>query len=96
MNEDWDIFFEPDEFGDSGTWESYPAFNGLFESAREVVLQGEQAGVSALMPVWTIPLEKVPVDGSQGDTITLNGTSYSVADIQPDGTGLARIILEGT
>lgn len=96
--DDWDVFLSPDDFGDRAFWETqegeFAEVDGLFSKAREVVLPGEGGGVSALMPVLTIAESTVPETASQGDDVEINGRNYLVADIQPDGAGLALIVLE--
>ena len=96
--DDWGIFMSPDEFGDRAFWETlegeFAEVGGIFEKAREVVLPGDGGGVSALMPVLLLPETAIPGTASQGDDVEIKGRNYRVADIQPDGSGLAFIILE--
>lgn len=97
-NDDWDVFLSPDDFGETAYWETcegeFAEMPGLFERSREVVLPGDGGGVSALMPVLTVAESSVPETASQGDDVEIKGQNYRVADIQPDGSGLALIILE--
>lgn len=98
-NDDWDVFMDPEEFGVLAYWQTQSGefvddLNGIFEAAREVVLPGEGGGVSALMPVLTVAESAVPETASQDDDVEIDGKNYRVADIQPDGSGLSRIILE--
>lgn len=98
--DDWDVFFDPDDFGDSATWETQEGetvtLGGIFEATREVVLPGDSIGVSAVMPVLTVAEDQIPATGSQGDDLEVRDVNYRVSDIQPDGSGLARVILERT
>lgn len=96
--EDWGVFFSPDDFGHRAYWQTlegeFAEVDGILEAAREVVLPGDGGGVSARMPVLTLPESSIPETASQGDDMEIKGRNYRVADIQPDGSGLARIILE--
>lgn len=97
-SDDWGVFFAPGDFGNRAFWETmegeFAEVDGILEAAREVVLPGESGGVSARMPVLTLPEASVPETASQGDDVEIAGRNYRVADIQPDGSGLARVILE--
>lgn len=98
--DDWDVFFNPSEFGDSAVWDTQEGetvdVDGIFEASREVILSGESVGVSAVMPVLTVAVDQIPATAAQGDDLEVRGKNYLVSDIQPDGSGLARIILERT
>lgn len=97
-NDDWGVFMSPEDFGDRVFWETCEGesaeMEGLFQASREVVLPGDGVGVSALMPVLTVPESAIPETASQDDDVEIKGRNYRVADIQPDGSGLALIILE--
>lgn len=49
--------------------------------------------VAGSTPVLLVRSADVPAV-TRGDAVVLNATSYTVADIQPDGQGLTRLILE--
>lgn len=99
-SDDWDVFMDPEEFGVTAFWQTldgdFAEVNGIFEAAREVVLPGDGGGVSALLPVLTVPETAVPETASQDDDVEIHGKNYRVADIQPDGSGQSRVILERT
>lgn len=44
------------------------------------------------VPAVTIKTSDVPSVG-EGDTLTIDGVVFKVKEIQPDGTGISRIIL---
>ncbi len=96
--DDWDVFFDPADFGVTARWETQEGemvdVDGIFEASREVALSGNTGGVSAILPVFSVALSAVPPSASQGDDLELDSVNYLVADIQPDGSGMARIILE--
>jgi hypothetical protein len=97
-DDDWGVFMDPDEFGVTAYWETQGGesadVDGIFEAAREVVLPGEGGGISALLPVLTVPEIAVPETAGQDDDVEIDGRNFRVADIQPDGSGQSRIILE--
>lgn len=96
--DDWDVFMDPEDFGVQAYWQTqdgeFADLTGIFEAAREVVLPGEGGGVSALLPVLTVPECAVPETAAQDDDVEINGRNFRVADIQPDGSGQSRVILE--
>lgn len=51
--------------------------------------------VSGTRPVLALALADLPVPPRQGDTVTSDARgAFTVADVQPNGTGHARLILE--
>lgn len=92
--DDWDVFFDPSDFADSATWETQEGesatLDGIFQATAEVVLDG----VSAVLPTFTTAEDLIPSTAAQGDDMEVRDVNYLVSDIQPDGSGLARVILE--
>lgn len=99
---DFDVFFDPADFGSTGTYAggSPPAtvaLAGIFANAHAVAAPlGDWQGVSTSAPLFTCRASVLPAGARDGDTLTLGGTVWTVRDVQPDGTGLARLILERT
>lgn len=95
---DWDVFLDPDDFAVSAAWETQEGesadVEGIFQDAHEVALAGDTVGASTVMPVLTVATAQVPATASEGDDLEIGGVNYRVADLQPDGSGLTRIILE--
>jgi hypothetical protein len=93
-------FFDPADFADTAIWDvlagSTVSIDGIFETGREVALSGNSSGISAVLPVLTVSAQAIPDGGVQGDDLEIQGVNYRVADIQPDGSGLTRVILERT
>ena len=62
--DDWDVFFDPSDFGVSAIWETQAAetvnLNGIFEKSREAALTGDSIGISALHPVFTVASDQIP------------------------------------
>jgi len=100
MMDDWDVFFDPADFADAAAWQTqegeFADIHGVFEAAREVALSGDSVGVSAVLPVLIVASEQVPDTAAQGDDLEIRDVNYRVADLQPDGSGLTRVILERT
>lgn len=100
MVEDWDVFFDPADFGSAATWDTQAGelvdLNGIFEEAREVALTGDAVGVSAVYSVLTVASVEVPASAAQGDDLEIAAVNFLVVDLQPDGSGLTRVILERT
>jgi hypothetical protein len=95
---DWGVFLDPTDFGTAAIWDTQGGeivdVEGIFETAREVALSGNSSGVSAILPVLTMASEAIPATAAQGDDMEIQSVNYRVADIQPDGSGLTRVILE--
>lgn len=51
--------------------------------------------VSGTSPVVTLALAALASPPRQGDTIEIRAATWTVADVQPGGTGVVRLILEG-
>jgi len=52
-------------------------------------------GMAGTQPVLTLATASVPA-APVGATAVVNGTTYSVAAHEPDGTGISRLLLEAT
>jgi len=95
QDEDIDIFFATADFAKTATYS--PAvgtaisirliFDAPFSltSAQGIEYQSDK-------PVATCKTSDVPSAG-EGDTLTIDGTVYKIAEVEPDGTGFTRIIL---
>ena len=94
---DRDLFTDPSVFGDVADYDQPlgpVAVAGVFTNAHLRVLDGAGPGASTTAPVFAIFDEALPVPPSQGDTLSLRGRDWRVADMEPDGTGMVRLILE--
>ena len=99
---DFAVFFDPDAFGSAGIYRvggigEPTALGGIFSAANSITAQmGEWPGVSTSAPLFTCRASALPAGAGDGDHLTLGATAWTVRSIQPDGTGLARLILERT
>jgi Phage Head-Tail Attachment len=55
---------------------------------------GGPVGVEGSQPVFVCAAASVP-NVAQGDTIAVNGKTYSIVNVRPDGTGIVDLIIEG-
>lgn len=99
-NDDWSLFMDPSVFGDPVIYrpDGAPVFEtaGIFTmAAAEVARGGFGPGVSGAAPVLTLPpADQLPVDPAPGDVVSLRAADWRVADVQTDGAGMVRLILE--
>ena len=95
--DDWSVFLDPDDFAEPWAWESAGGFgegHGIFSDAHGAAFGGEFAGVSTREPLLALSAADLPPDAAQGDAVEVRGRSWRAADLQPDGAGLVRVILE--
>ena len=91
FNEDLDAFFDDEEFADIVTRTNGPPFNAIFDegffdpSAGEVVLDTVQPRLTCKLADLSGVARK--------SVLSVKGRSFSVVNIQPDGTGLAVVKL---
>lgn len=98
---DWRLFFDTGGAGEMVIYHPADgpdvALAGIFTAAHAVVARGGfDGGVSTVTPVLTLPpVHHLPVaDLVAGDEVTCRAVLYRVADVQPDGSGMIRLILE--
>lgn len=66
---------------------------GHFENEHDPVNAGGMVEFSIQSATFTCKSSDVTAI-AEGSLITINGSSYAVTDIQPDGTGVTMLILE--
>jgi galactokinase/mevalonate kinase-like predicted kinase len=54
----------------------------------------EAFGIEGEAPVLTVKDADIPGGTGHGSSATVESTTYRVAGIQPDGTGISKIVLE--
>lgn len=95
--DDWATFMDPSGFGEPVTYSGHGVdplvIMGIFTAAHLMASPG-MAPVSTTAPVLVIGAAQLPFAPAQGDEITRGAEVWRVADTQPDGTGLIRLILE--
>jgi len=89
--------FDADEFGVAATVTIGAAdpvtVNGVFENEFVGVETGAGVPVEMTRPVFTCAASDV-TGIAHGDTVVIDTTSRTVRGIEPDGTGVVRLILK--
>ncbi len=93
-------FFGADEFGVVAKYMTrggtIAQITGQFDNPRINVQIGQVVESIDDRPTFTCPIEDLPADalgGDAGDAIEINAKRYRVANIEPDGAGLAVLTL---
>lgn len=96
----WAVFMDEATFGESVTYTPQGggalAITAILTNAHAERGGGDFPGLSVTAPVLALPDSFLPAPPLVGDAVTARGVAYRVADVQPDGTGLSRLILERT
>lgn len=94
---EWAVFMDPQAFGEPVTYvtpgQPPAATYGIFTAAHAEVARGA-GSVATSVPVLTIGAASLPFTPQAGDQVTARAQVWRVADPQPDGSGLIRLILE--
>lgn len=86
MTENLDAFLS--DFAVAATLPSTAVVMGVFDNGADTAL-----GMAGSDPSFTG--RSTYLDAlTYGSTISIGGTSYTVRQVQPDGTGLTRLVLE--
>lgn len=104
--DEWAVFTDPDVFGEpvtyTGAGQAPVSVTAIFTAAQSVAGGGAGPGISNTEPVLTFFADQLGFDPAADDLVTLTrshpgypaGTVLSVTELQPDGSGLVRAILE--
>lgn len=91
------LMMDPKAFGTAATWTvdggEAVAVNGIWSDPHRVAA-ADDVGVSMTAPTLTVYLADLPAGAGQGDRVEARGRAWAVLDIEPDGTGLARVSLQ--
>jgi len=94
-----------DVYGEAVTWHGpygqvpAPPLVGIFDRHHEVILDEvkgsdlDAPGHSTTMPVLAVRLASFSAPPEQGDELTIGSERFSVFDVQPDGHGMADLVL---
>lgn len=83
---DLEDLFSTDDFAIDATYQG--ATIPVIEDKRWVETMGD-GGFTKVLTVRTSDLDGDPY----GDTITVSGTDYEIINYEPDGTGVAELVL---
>ena len=90
------VYFNVDEFGVQATVTptggSSSTINVIFDKPDETLGLGE-AGITSHRPSITCRTSDIS-SLAHGDSVVVNSTNYTIAEILRDGTGIAQIYLE--
>ena len=92
------IFFDSNDFASSATFTDVSAgtsstVKGIFDKESVEQAVGE-AGLIEEVPVFTCKTSDVS-NATFNDTLAIDGTTYYIKELLPDGTGVTRITLSG-
>ncbi|QDF14257.1 head-to-tail joining protein [Dinoroseobacter phage vB_DshS-R4C] len=94
---DWSIFTDPDVFGEPVTWTTPPLPDpvpAIFTDASEDRPATLGPGVLTIAPTLTLGAAQLPFSPARNHRCTVRGITYRVAEVQPDGSGGLRLLLE--
>lgn len=90
------VFFDTDEFAVSATYTpaggAAATVNGIFDNGYDEPALG-LAGIAARGPAFTCRAADVAAN-PEGDALVVNGTAYTIAVAEPDGTGVTVLRLK--
>ncbi|MEY2654031.1 MAG: hypothetical protein RLZZ524_1059 [Pseudomonadota bacterium] len=87
--EDLSPFFSEEDFAVAATLNG-AAVTGIFDVPYTEPLGNFVAG---LAPIFTLPTASAS-SAAQGQTLVIGATTYKVAGVEPDGTGITTLRLE--
>jgi hypothetical protein len=88
MTEDLTVFFNVAEHATAATL-SGAAVTGIYDNAYDDAF----GAIGMTGPAFVMASASVGA-ATIGSTLVVSGTSYRVRSIQPDGTGVSRLLLE--
>lgn len=93
FSEDLAAFFDTAHgFAIVATYQGATSVTGIFEN-EYLELDGDSVGAASSEPRFLCQASDVP-NVAHGHSIVINGVSYQVCGVEPDGTGLVRLALE--
>lgn len=82
------------DFGTPATWSVGPkAVLGIFDAGYQAAELGLQVGIDGARYTYLVPAADVP-GVAQDQTLTINGTVYTIRRVEPDGTGMVLLLLK--
>lgn len=86
-------FFDADDFAVTATLTGGGTVEGIFDAEYYAALDGiAGVAVESSQPAFTAPTSDLSGVG-QGDTLTIDGATYEVVEVKPDGTGVTTLRL---
>ena len=87
FTEDFSEFTDTDELAHAATISGHGTVNGIL--SREYVDDGQIAGNRPIFGCAESDVSGI----TRSTAVTVGGSNYTVIDIQPDGTGWVRLVL---
>ena len=93
------VFVNADEFGLTASYTptggSASDIDGIFDNGYLATsVGGESVGIQNAVAAFTCRSADLPGGAADGDAIEISGTAYIVRQIEPDGQGMSRLVLE--
>ncbi len=89
FTEDLTEFFATSDFAVTATLAGTISIAGIFANASSPIAGGE-AAVEGSIPTFTCAMADIP-SVAQGQTILINGATYTIIAVHPDGTGVVTL-----
>ncbi len=91
------LFFDSDEFGTTGTYTpsggSSSSILGIFDNDYMSADIGTNIGVGTSNPSFICRTADV-ASAANGDALVVNSVTYTVRNVEDDGTGITTLMLE--
>ena len=91
------VFFSADDFGSAATYTpsggSASTINGIFDKDYALAAIGDGVGVGSNDPRFICRTSDVS-SAANGDAIVVGGVTYTVRNVEDDGTGITTMVLE--
>lgn len=91
------VFFSTDDFGSAATFTpsggSASTINGIFDKDYALAAIGDGVGVGSNDPRFICRTSDVS-SAANGDALVVNSVTYTVRNVEDDGTGVTTLVLE--
>lgn len=97
-DDDRRLFVQDDDFAVPVLWThsgGMASFSAIFDADYQLLSSAFlDAGVEGASPQLHACSADIPATAAQGDGVTVGASSYRVAEIKPDGTGMTIVRLQ--
>lgn len=69
---------------------------GLFNAAYQAIDVSTGVPVSTVHPLLEVVSNDLPAKPEEGDTVSIQGMTYLIVDVRPDGNGYLKLALQRT
>lgn len=97
FTEDLSVFFDTDDFAVSAAFTPRSGgaatnIKGIFDKEYVAVGDGAEVAVAATQPMFQTA--SAGLTAARGGTLVVDGVTYTIVEVKPDGTGTTILILE--